>query len=389
MKIDLKNPVLTTQKLIQIESVTPNSQQVLNLLREMLEDIGFECEIVVFQDKNTPDIANLYARIGQGSPHLMFAGHVDVVPIGDETDWKYPPFSGHIEGETLYGRGAVDMKGGVGAFVSAVARFLDQVTDYGSISFLITGDEEGPAINGSKKLLEWATQKGEKWDHCLLGEPTNSKEIGDVIKVGRRGSLSGEMTIIGQQGHVAYPDLALNPIPLLAQIISALDENEIDQGNDVFQPSNLEIINIEIGNQASNIIPRRVKARFNIRYNDLQSEESLKRYIETHIHSGLPETADYILEFEPSNSPVFRTESGEILKALEKAIVDITGNQPALTTGGGTSDGRFIKDYCPIIEFGLVGESMHKVDEHTSTKDLEMLTQIYLNCLNNYFIRSE
>ena len=385
--IDITSPTALTQALVQSESITPAAKSVFDKLEIWLSSLGFTCHRMIFNDEDTPDVENFYASFEKDTkkPHFLFAGHVDVVPIGEEKDWMHPPFEGHIVTNKLYGRGTVDMKGGVGAFIAAVARFLNGGNDFGKISFLITGDEEGPAINGTNKLLEWAAAKGEKWDHCLLGEPTNSAIIGDVIKVGRRGSLTGSLTIQGQQGHVAYPHLALNPIPVLAHIISRLAQNDIDKGTNVFQPSNLEFVNIDIGNQASNVIANRAKARFNIRYNDLQNEDSLAEYLHKHIKAVLPEGYSYTLTFEPSNSPVFRTEAGDILSALQKAIKEVTNLTPMLTTGGGTSDGRFIKDYCPIIEFGLVGETMHKVDEHTSLHDLEQLTLIYEKCLLHYF----
>jgi len=385
-KIDLTDAVAVTQRLVQYASVTPAKGAIFDELQSWFESLGFSVERPTFCQEGTPDVENLYARLGTSKPHLMFAGHVDVVPTGEEALWGADPFDGHIENDILYGRGTVDMKGGIGAFIASVVRYLKtQQQDFGSISFLITGDEEGPAINGSVKLLEWAKQKGEEWDHCLLGEPTNTARIGDVIKVGRRGSLTGAITITGQQGHVAYPHLAANPLPKLAEVVAKISSSIIDDGTDVFQPTNLEFINIDVGNDASNVIPQSATARFNIRFNDLQSPQSLETFVKGHLDQVIADPFHYELSFEPCNSHVFRTQADGILKHLQKAIFDETGAYPDLTTGGGTSDGRFIKDYCPIIEFGLVGKTMHKIDEHTPIQDLSLLSAIFERTLISYF----
>lgn len=385
MSISLADSVAVTQALIRAESVTPASVSVFDLLEGWLKDIGFEVSRPVFSEDGTPDVENLYARIGNTRPHLMFAGHVDVVPVGAVDAWSHGPFSGDIADGHLYGRGAVDMKGGVGAFISAVARYLKKDSGKGTVSLLITGDEEGPAINGSVKLLEWAKARGEVWDHCILGEPTNTSVVGDVIKVGRRGSLTGKISIIGQQGHVAYPHLAANPVPELARVVSEISDLTIDDGTDVFQPTNLEFVTFDVGNPANNVIPNRADAKFNIRFNDLQSPQSLELLISRRLSELVQAPFEFILEFEPCNSHVFRTDATGILEKLEAAIEDVTGMRPELTTGGGTSDGRFIKDYCPIIEFGLVGQTMHKVDERTPLEDLQKLSDIYEKLLIAYF----
>ncbi|MBZ0216713.1 MAG: succinyl-diaminopimelate desuccinylase [Fimbriimonadaceae bacterium] len=375
------------QELIRCRSVTPDDGGALDYLERTLSAAGFSCHRVTFSDENTPDIENLFARIGDQGPHLAFAGHTDVVPTGNAQDWSSPPFAGEIRDGLLYGRGAVDMKGAIAAFVAATLGFLGKNAGAisGSISFLITGDEEGPAINGTKKLLEWAKERGEVFDHCIVGEPTNPNELGDTIKIGRRGSLSGTLTVRGQQGHVAYPHLAANPVPVLASMIAHISNQPLDSGTEHFQASNLEFIDLDVGNLAWNVIPGAARARFNMRYNDLWSPQSLETWLQDHLNKFATDRIRYTLTFEPAVSDVFLTKPGPLVEIMSQAIKSVTGRTPELTTGGGTSDARFIKDYCPVIEFGLVGQTMHKIDEHVDLADLAALTDIYQQTITEYF----
>lgn len=387
MTVDQPIEIEIAQALIRCESVTPAEGGALDYLERILSNAGFTCHRLIFTDDNTPDIQNLYARIGDGAPHLCFAGHTDVVPTGREQDWSLPPFSGEVRDDQLYGRGAVDMKGAIAAFAAATIRYLKNLDGppSGSISFLITGDEEGPAINGTKKLLEWAKAQGEVFDHCIVGEPTNPNDLGDTIKIGRRGSLSGTLTVEGHQGHVAYPHLATNPVPVIASIIAHISDQALDEGTEHFQASNLEFIDLEVGNQAWNVIPGTAIARFNIRYNDLWSPQSLETWLRGHLTLFTSDTIRPVLTFEPAVSDVFLTEPGRLVDIMTQAIKGVTGRTPNLTTGGGTSDARFIKDYCPVIEFGLVGQTMHKIDEHVALADLTALTNIYEQTITDYF----
>lgn len=379
--------------LIQCPSVTPQEGGALAYLERELQRLGFSVERIVFSDEKTPDVENLYARLGDASPHVMFAGHTDVVPVGDEKDWSSAPFSGEVRDGLMYGRGAVDMKGGIACFVAAVEKLLETGQPEGSISFLITGDEEGPSINGTDKLLQWAAEKGETWDVSIVGEPSNPNAIGDAIKNGRRGSLSGILTVNGTQGHAAYPHLADNPVRGLTDLLNALLETPFDEGTDSFQPSNLEVTSVDVGNPATNVIPAKATAAFNIRFNDTWSgesirEEILRRFEEgaraARIRKGRNSPVDFSVEWIGRVSPVFLTREEKLVDTLSKSIEKVTGKMPELSTGGGTSDARFIKDYCPVVEFGLVGQTMHKVDECTQLADLDLLTAIYLDFLNGY-----
>ncbi|MTI43898.1 succinyldiaminopimelate desuccinylase [Roseibium hamelinense] len=376
------------QELIRCDSVTPNEGGALTALGNRLEAAGFGVERIMFSDDKTPDVDNLFATIGTGGPHFVFAGHTDVVPPGASQDWTFGPFEGHVDAGLLYGRGAVDMKGGVAAFAAAAISFLKErpMPMEGRISFLITGDEEGPAINGTRKLLEWAEVQGHRFDGCIVGEPTNPKQIGDAIKVGRRGSLSGTIVVSGVQGHAAYPHLADNPIPKLVTVLSALNGMVLDAGNDRFQPSNLEIVTVDVGNTAFNVIPARAVARFNIRFNDEWTLEALKeRVSETVVSAAVGVDARVSLEFKRDASESFLTRDSRLIETLSKAVADETGRSPELSTGGGTSDARFIKNYCPVVEFGLVGQTMHKIDENVPLADLVQLEAIYLRFLQRYF----
>ncbi len=387
MSLNPKDPVALTQALIQCPSVTPEEGGALRLLDAVLKERGFESHLVRFSEENTPDIDNLYARIGTEGPCLVFAGHTDVVPTGDETRWTQAPFSGAIVDGILYGRGAADMKGGVAASVSAALNFLEEQGSSfkGSIAFLITGDEEGPAVNGTVKLLEWAKARGEKFDHCLLGEPTNPNRLGDMIKIGRRGSLSGHLVVEGKQGHIAYPHLAENPIRGIVKLIAGLNEEPLDHGTDHFPPSNLEFSTVDVGNKASNVIPQSARASFNIRFNDKWTQDSLKAEIENRLRLIAGNNVRYAVTFEPSNADSFVTAPGPFVDMAIQSIEQSTGIRPELSTSGGTSDARFIKNYCPVIEFGLVGQTMHQIDERVPVADIVKLETIYRSFLTRYF----
>lgn len=382
------NVVELAQALIRCRSITPDDAGALGVLESHLSDLGFTCHRVTFSDTDTPDIDNLYARIGKDGPNLVYAGHTDVVPAGDESAWTHPPFAAEIHDGILYGRGAVDMKGGIAAFVAGAGRYLAETGGAfpGSISLLITGDEEGPAINGTAKLLAWAKTRGETFDHCLVGEPTNINALGDMIKIGRRGSFSGTIRIIGQQGHVAYPHLAKNPLPAAARMVDLLTFGPLDQGTEHFQPSNLEVVNIDGFNTAWNVIPGQVDMRFNIRFNDSWDADKLEVWLRDKITICGDETGfEPTLKLEPVVSDVFLTKPGRIVDILSKAVHAVTGLRPECSTGGGTSDARFIKDYCPVIEFGHVSRTIHQTDEHVAVDDLNNLSEIYYRMIAGYF----
>ncbi|MEI2385355.1 succinyl-diaminopimelate desuccinylase [Breoghania sp. JC706] len=383
----LSAAVRIARDLIRCPSVTPQEGGALACLADLLEKAGFEVHRVTFETPGTPDVENLFARIGSGRPHVAFAGHTDVVPPGDAASWSHAPFSGDIADGVLYGRGAVDMKGGVAAFAAAALDFVAEAGEAfaGSVSFLITGDEEGPAVNGTVRLMEWCAARGERFDACIVGEPTNPQHLGDAIKVGRRGSLSGELTVTGRQGHVAYPHLAENPIPGLMRLASALDALHLDDGNERFQPSNLEIVSIDTGNPAFNVIPQKAGARFNVRFNDTWTRETLARHIEDSMREAAGNTVSYELVFREDGSDSFLTNDAALIETLGAAIAAEVGRAPELSTGGGTSDARFIKNYCPVVEFGLVGQTMHQVDERVTIEDLDKLTAIYRRFLVDYF----
>jgi succinyl-diaminopimelate desuccinylase len=375
------NAVEIAQALIRCPSVTPAEGGALDTLGKILRDAGYEVNRVPFIDVNTPDIDNLFAKIGSGAPHFVFAGHTDVVPPGDVASWTHSPFSGEIANGELFGRGACDMKGAVAAFAAAAIKFGKPKR--GTISFLITGDEEGPAVNGTRKLLRWARERGEKFDHCIVGEPTNVNALGDMVKIGRRGSLSGTLIVRGLQGHVAYPHLADNPVPPLIRAVTALLAEPLDQGTEHFDASNLEVTALETGNRAFNVIPAESRAQFNIRFNDLHTADSLREHVLKRVMAAVGDTA-FQIDWEPS-SDCFLTQRGAFTDLVADAIKMTTGAAPKLSTTGGTSDARFIKDYCPVVEFGLVGQTMHKIDERVPVADVEKLTQIYQRILERYF----
>jgi succinyl-diaminopimelate desuccinylase len=394
-----EDPAANLAAMIRCPSVTPEEGGALTALAAMLEPLGFTIDRPVFSEPGTADVENLYARMGSkdsgDGPHLMFAGHTDVVPPGDEAAWTHPPFSATVADGFLHGRGAVDMKGGIACFVAALARHVAaHGRPKGSVSLLITGDEEGPAINGTVKLLEWAAKRGESWDGAIVGEPTNPEALGDMIKIGRRGSLTGDVTVHGRQGHIAYPHLADNPVRGMTALLDALLHPPLDGGTENFQPSNLEITTVDVGNPATNVIPAKARATFNIRYNDAWTPEALQAEIHnrldraasrTKLRPGKDAAAAFDLDWRANPSPVFLTRDDRLVAGLSAAIRAVTGREPALSTSGGTSDARFIKDYCPVVEFGLVGQTMHMVDERVALADLESLTAIYRRFIEDWF----
>ena len=389
------DPAENLAKLIRCPSVTPAEGGALSALAAMLAPMGFAVDRPTFSEDGTPDVENLYARRSGNGPHLMFAGHTDVVPVGDEAAWTLPPFGAEVRGGEMYGRGAVDMKGGIACFVAAVAREIAEGrVPRGSVSLLITGDEEGPSINGTTKLLDWAAARGETWDAAIVGEPTNPDALGDMIKIGRRGSISGVITVNGRQGHVAYPHLADNPVRGLMSLLDALLVPVFDKGTKDFQPTNLEITTVDVDNPASNVIPARASAVFNIRFNDAWTAETVQAEIHNRLdnaagrrkyRAGRKQRIDFDLVWRDRPSHVFLTRDDKLVGTLSASVSAVTGRTPALSTSGGTSDARFIKDFCPVVEFGLVGRTMHMVDERVALADLETLTQIYRRFLSDWF----
>ena len=383
--IDIENgdPVILTKALISCRSVTPKNDGAIEQLAHWLKELGFKCEILNFRDDGTDDILNLWARIGnEQGPALCFAGHTDVVPEGDETSWSSAPFEANEINGKIIGRGATDMKGAIASFVSATKKFLDEKKNFaGSISFIITGDEEGIAINGTKKLLNWMKEKNISFDDCIVGEPTNPKKLGEMIKIGRRGSVNGVLTVTGEQGHVAYPHFAKNPIPILLNILNDLTSDDLDQGNEHFQPSNLEITSIDVGNKATNVIPNSASANFNIRYNNIFNKETIENEINRRLKNF---ENKFSLELDHSGES-FLTKPGKLVNDLSEIIFDKIGITPDLSTSGGTSDARFIKNYGNVVEFGLISETMHQIDESVDVKDIKDLTDIYYKVLTKYF----
>ncbi|WP_373086863.1 succinyl-diaminopimelate desuccinylase [Sneathiella sp.] len=376
-----------TRELMRCPSVTPADAGALDILQQALEEIGFTCHRLTFSDDNTPDIENLYARYGTKAPNFCFAGHTDVVPVGDPAAWSVDPFDGTIKDGMIYGRGASDMKAAVAAFAAASSQFIQNTEGLfeGSVSLLITGDEEGPSINGTRKVLKWMADNNEKIDHCLVGEPTNPKEMGEMVKIGRRGSFTGFLTVTGTEGHVAYPHLAENPVPHLVAMVQALDAMELDSGSDHFQASNLEFTTIDVGNTATNVIPKSARAAFNIRFNTHHSLDSLEERIRSVLEDiATARKATYELECLKNSGPFF-TGIGPLSNIVVAAVEKRLGRTPELSTTGGTSDARYIKDFCPVVEFGLVGQTMHKTDERASVADIEALADIYTDILERYF----
>ena len=372
------------QALIRCRSVTPQEGGAQAYLGDLLKRAGFEIHRQKFSSPGTPEIDNLFAKIGRGKPHLVFAGHTDVVPPGNESSWRHPPFAGEIADGKLFGRGAADMKGAIAAFIAAAIDFTAKGKPKGAISLLITGDEEGPAVNGTVKLLQWAKARGETFDHAIVGEPTSAKRIGDTIKTGRRGSLSATLTVFGKGGHVAYPQQAQNPMRPLVTMLQALTEKPFDKGTKDFPPSNLEVTSVESGNAAFNVIPGEAKVRFNIRFNDKHTIASLKKQIEKRLKSAA-KGARYRLDYEPP-SESYLTKRGAFVDLVVKAVAE-SGVKATLSTAGGTSDARFIKNYCPVVDLGLLGNTMHQIDEHVPLEDLKRLSAVYRRILQRYFER--
>ena len=378
---DLKtSPLAFAQDLIRCPSITPVDEGALDVLQKALEGLGFTCKRYPFED-----VDNLYARLGTEAPNFCFAGHTDVVPVGDAEAWSVDPFAGEVRDGQLIARGAVDMKSQIAAFVTAVARHLEtHGRPKGSISFLITGDEEGPAVNGTKKLLKAIHDEGEVLTDCLVGEPTSESRLADVIKNGRRGSLNGKVVVTGKQGHVAYPQKAANPVPALLEFLGKLTRWHLDDGAPGFQTSNLEVTSVDVGNAAHNVIPAKAEAKFNIRFNTNHTGDMLKQQITDFAKDIRVAGTDIALDLKVTGE-AFYTEPGRLTDILVEASKYVTGNTPALTTGGGTSDARFIKDYCAVAELGLKNETAHKVDEFTDIAELEQLADIYTGVLARYF----
>ena len=379
-------PVTILQDLIRCRSITPDEGGALDYLEALLSKAGFQCHRLKFTDKDTPDIDNLFARWGTDAPHLCFAGHTDVVPAGDEGIWSHPPFDAVIADGKIYGRGASDMKGAVAAFSAAALDYIGaKGAKPGSISFLITGDEEGPAVNGTVKVLQWMKQNGHVPDHCLVGEPTCPEKLGDTIKIGRRGSLSFVVTVDGKQGHAAYPAKADNPVPKLARFIDRISQVEIDKGNDLFDPSTLAVTSFDVGNPATNVIPARAVAKFNIRYSTEHTPETLKALIQKHADQVKAEVDGKWTVLAYEGADVFITTPGPFVGLVQDAVADVTGLVPKLSTSGGTSDARFVKDYCPVLEFGPLSSTIHQTDEHIGVEELKTTTRIYARVIERYF----
>ena len=373
------DPIALAQALIRRPSVTPRDAGALDVLQQALEGLGFTCTRLPFGEGGAR-VDNLYATIGQGRPHFMFAGHTDVVPPGDEAAWNDRPFDGVVRDGLLVGRGAADMKSAIAAFTAAVAGHLEKGLK-GTISLLITGDEEGDAINGTRAVLGWMAEQGIRPDHCLVGEPTSAARLGDTVKIGRRGSLTVKLTVTGRQGHVAYPDRAENPIHALLPALARLAARRLDEGTEFFSPSSLQVTTIDVGNPASNVIPASVTAGFNIRYNDLHTAQSLTAWIEEEL-AAIPCRVEKDIHV---SSDAFRAEPGDWTRLVGTSVEAVTGRAPDFTTGGGTSDARFIKDICPVVEFGLVGDTMHQVNERVPVADVLTLRDVYRHLLDRYF----
>ena len=380
------NELQLAKQLIKFPSITPIDAGIIKFLEKKLKKLGFKTKILQFKEKDFPPVKNLYARLGTKEPNLCYAGHLDVVPPGNIKDWTVNPFKPTIKKGHLIGRGANDMKSSIASFVSAVSNFLEKNKKFnGSISFLITGDEEGDAVNGTKKVVEYLKKKREKINFCIVGEPTNPNKLGEMIKIGRRGSLTGKLTIFGSQGHVAYPDRANNPSTIIVNILKKLKDIKFDKGSKNFQPTNLEITKININNNADNVIPRKADATFNIRFNDKHSSNSIKKRLNKIFNQITKKNRSKFKIIYRVSGEAFLTKPNKTTFMIQNVVKKITNIKPKLSTTGGTSDLRFIKAISPGLEFGLVGKTMHKVDEAVSVKDLKNLTRIYQNILHNYF----
>ncbi len=378
------DPVAILSRLVAFPSVTPDDAGAFAYVEHLLGGAGWRTERVTFSAPGTADVGNLIATRGAGGPHLVFSGHVDVVPPGDPARWRLAPFSGAVEGGYVNGRGAVDMKGGIAAFLAAAMPFVaSREGRPGTVTVLLTADEEGPSVNGTVKLLDHARKAGMAFDAAIVGEPTSRAALGDMVKIGRRGSLSMTLRVAGRQGHVAYPHLADNPVPKLVRLVHRLATHRLDEGSTDFQPSNLEVTSVDDGNPASNVIPAEAAARFNVRFNDRWSSDSLLDFLRAELDAAAEGTA-YDLGVV-SRSEWFLTRSDALIAPLAAAIREVTGREPELSTSGGTSDARFFKGICPVVEFGLVGDTMHQVDERAPVADVAALTRIYGAFLARFF----
>ena len=377
------DPVDLAQALIRCPSVTPADEGAMDVLQPALEELGFTCHRLPFATGNAPEVQNLYARIGDRAPNFCFAGHTDVVPVGDANEWSVDPFAAEIKGGRLYGRGASDMKTAIAGFAAAAARFLESQDNGfpGSISLLITGDEEGEAVNGTVKVLEWLREKGEVLDACLVGEPTNPETLGDMIKIGRRGSMTAFLTVHGASGHAAYPHLADNPVERLVKMLSAVLDKPLDDGTEHFQPSTAVVTTIDVGNPVANVIPARAEARINVRFNDLHTGAGVGTLLRRRLDDI---GGDYNLDARVSGES-FLFPPGPLSNLVAGAVEKVTGKRPEFSTAGGTSDARFIKDHCPVCEYGMTNQTAHKADENALISDIRLLSDIYQSVLDGFF----
>jgi succinyl-diaminopimelate desuccinylase len=374
--------------LIRCPSITPDQGGALDLLQSVLQDLGFTCHRLPFAEEGAPEVDNLYARLGSGGPHLCYAGHSDVVPAGDPADWSVDPFAAEVRDGKLIGRGAVDMKGAIAAFVAAVAAYLKDGLPKGSISLLITGDEEGDAVNGTRKVLDWLRERGETIDCCLVGEPTSDATLGDMVKIGRRGSMNLRLTVHGTQGHTAYPQLADNPLHHLVRMLNAVVSEPLDDGNAHFPPSSLQLTSVDVGNATTNVIPAKATALINVRFNDMHSSATVEAWLRERFDEAIDSArgARYELAARVSGES-FLCPPGPWSALVSGAVAEVVGSAPALGTTGGTSDARFLKDHCTVAELGLLNATAHKVDEHVALDDLARLTAIYRSVLERYLPR--
>jgi succinyl-diaminopimelate desuccinylase len=377
------DPVVLTRDLIRRPSVTPADEGAMDVLERALTGLGFHCRRMKFED-----IENLYARRGTASPNLCFAGHTDVVPTGSTEAWSSAPFEAEVKDGILYGRGAVDMKGGIAAWVAAVSQVLAEGEVPGSLSFLITGDEEGPALHGTKRVVQALMAEGEVIDACVVGEPSSQHALGDMIKIGRRGSLNTWITVHGKQGHVAYPDRAANPVPVLARLVARLADHRLDDGYEAFQPSNLELTTLDVGNTATNLIPAEARGRLNIRFNPNHTGESLMAWLNAEAGKAQAESGLRIELEHLHSGDAFLTQTGPFVTAVQDAVEASTGRRPEASTTGGTSDARFIRAMCPVLELGLVGQTMHQIDERAPVAEIEALAEVYRAVIGRYFARA-
>lgn len=377
------DPVDLAQALIRCPSVTPADEGAMDVLQSALEELGFTCHRLPFATGNAPEVQNLYARIGDRAPNFCFAGHTDVVPVGDANEWSVDPFAAEIKGDRLYGRGASDMKTAIAGFAAAAARFLESRDNGfpGSISLLITGDEEGEAVNGTVKVLEWLKEKGEVLDACLVGEPTNPETLGDMIKIGRRGSMTAFLTVHGASGHAAYPHLADNPVERLVKMLSAVLDKPLDDGTEHFQPSTAVVTTIDVGNPVANVIPARAEARINVRFNDLHTGAGVGTLLRRRLDDI---GGDCDLDARVSGEP-FLFPPGPLSNLVAGVVEKVTGKRPEFSTAGGTSDARFIKDHCPVCEYGMTNQTAHKADENALVSDIQLLSDIYQSVLDGFF----